>query len=135
MFDFLRRSSLRGPSAAMCRALEASEFPPGTDIAALGVVETSGKYSGRPVTFFRVFDPKRAAARAVDVFTSYTYQDLNAHLDLVLRAGFIERDGTVVRFSQPPAWDAPIPSRAGADRFVFPGSHRVGAPRPSAAVP
>jgi hypothetical protein len=50
----------------------------------------------------------------------------------VLRAGFIERDGTVVLFPQPPALDPLIPPRVLADRaahadderFVFPVARR-----------
>jgi hypothetical protein len=53
------------------------------------VVESSGTYAGRKVQYFRVFDSQRAADRALDVFSASTYQDLDAHLDLVLRAGFI----------------------------------------------
>ncbi len=124
MFDFLRRSGMRTPSAAMRRALEADGLPPGTDISALGVVEERGRSSGRQVTYFRVFDPKRAAALAVNVFTNYTYQDLNAHLDLVLRAGFIERDGTVVVHSRTPASDAAIPIREPADRAAHTDDER-----------
>src|SRR2546427_4620727 len=111
MFGFMHRSGMRSPSAAIHRALEADGLPTGTDLSALGVVQSRGTSSGRKVTYFRVFDPKRAAARAVDVFTDHTYEDLNAHLDLVLRAGFIERDGTVVIYSRPPAADAAGPRR------------------------
>ncbi len=132
MFDFLHRSGMRHPSAAMSRALEADGLPPGTDVSALGVVQSPGRYAGRKVTFVRVFEPKRAAARAVDVFTNYTYDDLNAHPDLVLRAGFVERDGTVVIYSRPPALEAVVPPREPADRadhadderFVFPIERR-----------
>lgn len=130
MFDFLRKSGMRSPSAALRRALEADNLPPGTDISGLGVVESPGTYAGRKVSYFRVFDPQRAADRTVDVFSANTYQDLNAHLDLVLRAGFIERDGTVVIFSRSPAPVAAVPRREPADRaahadverFVFSGS-------------
>ena len=132
MFNFLHRSGLRSPSAALRRALEADGLPPGTDVSTLGVVESSHRYAGRKVTAFRVFDPKRAAGRAVDVFTGHTYQDLNAHLDLVLRAGFIDQDGTVVIYTRSPAQDAGVPRRERADRaahadderYVFPGKDR-----------
>ena len=124
MFDFLRRSGLRYPSAALRRALEADGLPPGTDVSKLGVVQSRGMYSGRKVTFVRVFDPTRAAGRSVNVFTSYTYDDLNAHLDLVVRAGFIEHDGTVVLYSRPPAEDVPVPSREQADRAAHADDER-----------
>src|ERR671931_136367 len=98
----------------------------------VGVVESSHRYAGRQVTAFRVFDPKRAAGRAVDLFTSSTYDDLGAHLDLVLRAGFIDQDGTVVIYTHSPAQDAGVPTRVPADRaahadderYVFPGKSR-----------
>src|SRR5215216_168450 len=105
-------------------------MPSGTMVSTLGVVESAGKSSGRKVTYFRVFDPKQAAARSVDVFTKFTYQDLGNHLDLVLRSGFIERDGTIVLYSRTPSPDAAIPARQPADRaahtddekFVFQGT-------------
>src|SRR5205809_1000175 len=99
MFGFLRKSGMRSPSAAMLRALERDGLPPGTVVSTLGVVESRGTSSGRKVTYFRVFDPKQAAARAVDVSSKDSYENLNANLDLVLRAGFIEQDGTVVIYS------------------------------------
>ena len=40
---------------------------------------------------------------SLDVFTDHAYKDFNAHPELVLRAGFVERDGTVVMYAQPPA--------------------------------
>ena len=116
MFGLMHRSGMRNPDAAIHRALEADGLPTGTDLSALGVVQSRGTSSGRKVTYFRVFEPKRAAARAVDVFTDHTYEDINAHLDLLLRAGFIERDGTVVIYSRPPALDAAVPRREPADR-------------------
>src|SRR4051794_27457328 len=65
MFKFLRRPGMRSPSPAISRALTADGLPPGTNVAALGVVESPGIYSGRKVTYLRVFDPKQAAAHAV----------------------------------------------------------------------
>ena len=133
MFDFLRKPGLRRPSAAIVRALEADGLPPGTDVSELGVVGSCGWYADRKVTFFRVFDPRRAAAQAVDVFTDYTYQDLNAHLDLVLWAGFIEQNGTAVIYSRSPALDAPVPARERADRAAHAGDERFVFPDTDAA--
>ena len=141
MFDFLRRSGLRSPSAALRGALEAEGLPPGTDVSALGVVESRGTFAGRKVTYFRVFDPRLAAGRAVDVFSRFTYQDLGAHLDLVLRTGHVERDGRIVLSPLPhatvmaapgPSPDGHVPAREPADRadhvdderVVFPGEGR-----------
>ena len=133
MFDFLHRSGMRRPSAAIRRALEADGLPPGTDVAALGVVTARGTYANRKVTFIRIFDPARTAAQAVDVFTDFTYQDLNAHLELVLRAGFVEQDGTVVLYSRSPAPDAPVPARERADRAAHTGDERFVFPDTDAA--
>jgi len=55
-------------------------------------VEKRGPYLGREVTYFRVFDPGLAARQKIEV---HGYDDLDDHLDLVLRAGHIEDDGSV----------------------------------------
>jgi hypothetical protein len=103
MFDFLRNSGMRAPSAALRQALAADGLPAGVHVAQLGVVGSRGSYAGRSVTYIRVFDPASAARRAVDVSSWHAYKDLNAHLDLVLRAGFVEKDGTVVLYARPAA--------------------------------
>src|SRR5215218_6061347 len=100
MFDFLRKPGARHPAQAIRRALESEPVRPGTEVAALGIVTKRGSYAGRKVTFFRVFDPSSAAAHAPDVFNDYSYDDLGAHPELVLREGFLERDDSVV-FSGP----------------------------------
>ena len=127
MFDFLRRPGLRRPSAAIRHALEADGLRP-RDITELGVVESPSTYAGRKATYFRVFEPQRAADRAVDLFTTYAYEDLGAHLDLVLRAGLIEQDGTVVLFPQSPAPKAMVPPREGADRAAHAANERFAIP-------
>ena len=105
-------------------------MPPGIDTAsALGVVESRGSYSGRKVTYIRVFDPARAAERGLNV---QAFGDLDAHADLVLRAGHIEKDGTVMIKWRAPSADAQTPVRERADRaahgddeqFVRPGNER-----------
>ena len=116
MFNFLRKPGMRRPSGAILRALAADGLPTGTDVSELGMVESGGRYAGRRVTYFRLFDPRRAAGRSVDVFTRHSYEDLNGHLDLVLRSGFVERDGAVVVFSRTPPPAAPAAARAHADR-------------------
>ena len=88
MFGFMRRSGERSRSAAIHRALERDGLPPGIDPAALGVLESRGSYAGRTVTYIRVFDPARAAERAVDV---HAFGDLEVHPDLVLRGSYRER--------------------------------------------
>ncbi len=129
MFGFKRKSGVRSPSAAMSRALETDGLPAGVDAAAaLGVIETRGNYAGRGVSYVRVFDRAGAAAREVDV---QTFGDLDAHPDLVLRMGHVEKDGTVVITWRAPSPEARTPAREQADRtthddgnFVFPGQAR-----------
>ena len=114
MFGFMRRSAVRTPSAAILRAIEADGPPPPTrDGSALRVVESRGKYSGRGVTYIRVFDPSSVAERAVDV---RAYRDLDLHPDLVLRTGHVEQDGRVVITWRAPSADAAAPTRELADR-------------------
>ena len=101
MFDFLRRSDVQRPSQSMLHALDANGLPAGTDLATLGIVEQRGHYAGRTVTFFRVFDQARVAIEHGDVFTKQirrgrAYATLDAHPELVLRAGFRDDDGVVV---------------------------------------
>lgn len=133
MFSFLRRPGLRSLSPAICYALEDEGLPPGTDLSSLGLVESSGTYAGRRVTHFRVVDPKRVA----DMPARLTYRSLDAHLELVVRAGYVESDGTVIvnRARPPtvetrhgPSPDPRVPTRERAnraehaddERFVFP---------------
>jgi hypothetical protein len=63
------------------------------DIGGLQVLERRGNYSGRKVTYFRVFDPIHVAARAV---TAAAYTDLDPYPDLVLATGHLEQDGMVM---------------------------------------
>ena len=142
MFEFLRKPGMRRPSAAVRRALATHDLPPGTNISELGVVERPGTYGGREVTLIRVFDPARAVRRAVNVFSEQTYDELNAHLDLVLSAGHIERNGTVildgprhvsVKTAGRPEADPTVPKRQPADRaahtnderYVFPDTDQA----------
>lgn len=129
MFDFLRKPGLRRPSVAMRRALEAESLPTNIDVAALGVLTARGSYAGRKVTYFRIVDPNSAAAHVADVFPDLSYEGLDAHPDLVLRAGFLEQSGTVVVvYRRPRPESRATPGRAAADRaahvdderFVFP---------------
>src|SRR5689334_12555844 len=119
MFDFLRKPGMRRPSRAILRAIEAESSSPATDVSALSVLTTRGSYAGRKVTYFRAFDPSSAAAHAADVFTDYTYDDLGAHPELVLREGFLEQDDTVV-FSGPHPRAVEPRRREQADRAAHP---------------
>ena len=135
MFDFLRRSGPQSPSAPIRRALELDGLIPVRDAPpALSVVGSRGRYSGRSVRYIRVFDPARTGERSLNV---RTYGDLDAHPNLVLRAGHVEEDGSVVLDHRGPSPDAATPvreradrsSHSGDERFVFPGSFRADAAR------
>jgi hypothetical protein len=94
MFDFLRRSAEPVPvTPGVAEALVSSGLPAGTDSAALRMLQKRGAYSGRPVRYFRVFDPARAAEQEV---SPRTFADLDTHPDLVLGSGHLERNGAVM---------------------------------------
>lgn len=113
MFSFLKRSGDGSPSPAIVRALEQEGLPPGTDMAAIRVAESRGRYSDRKVTFVRVFSSVQAAAAGVPV---RGFHDLDAHPGLVLRSGHVEQDGTLVLATQASATTLPTPNRERADR-------------------
>jgi hypothetical protein len=94
MFDFLRRSAPRPPSTALSHAIESDGLPSWIGSASmLRVVESNGRYSGRKVTYIRVFDPVLAAERSLEV---KAYKDLDTQPELILRTGHIEADGVVM---------------------------------------
>ena len=103
MFDFLRKPAMRTPSDALREALEANNLPDGVNMSKLGVVESRGRYAGRTVTYIRVFDRDSAARHSMDIHSRRAYKDFDAHRDLILGAGFVEKDGTVVLHAQPSA--------------------------------
>ncbi len=80
MFKFLSRSSERR-SASIRQALVNAGLSTAADPARVSVVETKGNYSGRPVKYFRAFEP--------------------GHEELPLRSGFVEREGGVVVNGRP----------------------------------
>ena len=101
MFGFMHRSGSRSLSKAMRRAVEKDGLPSGIGSASmLRVVQSGGRVSDRKVTFIRIFDPVRAAERALDI---RSFQDLDAQPGLILKAGHIERDGIVVITRRAPA--------------------------------
>jgi hypothetical protein len=133
MFSFFHRAGMRSPSGPILRALESDSLSSLMNVSALGVVESRGRYSGRRVTYFRVFDPSRAGARAPEVLKKLSYKAFDSLPDLVLRAGRVEEDGTVVfdqrrdtsdGASQGPAADRDIPIRASANRADHPDDER-----------
>ena len=114
MFDFLRTPAPRRPSAAICRVIEQSGLPAWIGSSSLlRVVESRGRYAGRPVTFIRVFDPVRAAVRAVVI---QRFRDLDTQPSLVLWSGHVERDGRVTLSRRSPGLDMRTPTRVHSDR-------------------
>ena len=114
MFGFLRAPAPRSPSAAICRVIEQSGLPAWISSSSmLRVVESRGRYAGRPVLFIRVFDPVRAAEREVAV---RRFSDLDAQPSLVLWSGHVERDGLVALSRRSPGLDMRTPTRVHADR-------------------
>jgi hypothetical protein len=94
MFGLFRRSAPRPLSDAIRQAIQRDGHTPATfDPAQLQMVESSGRYSDRKVTYFRVFDPTSTAQRQLDI---RRYQDFDVFLGLVVRSGHVETDGTVV---------------------------------------
>jgi hypothetical protein len=83
------------------------------DPPTLRVVQSSGTYAGRGVTYLLVFDPVRAEERGIVVRGA---RDLEVHADLVLASGHVEHDGSVVLNSSSASRAVPAPLRERADR-------------------
>lgn len=93
MFGLFRKSQPHHPTPGLSQSLIRDGLPPGMEASSLLVVQKTGSYSGRRVSYFRVFDPVRVGECAVQV---REFGDLDTHPDLVLGAGHIETDGAVV---------------------------------------
>jgi hypothetical protein len=133
MFGFLRTPDPRSPSAGISHAVEQAGLP--ADIkhsSMLRVVESRGRYSGRKVLFFRVFDPARTAACAVVV---QRYRDLDEYQSLVLWSGHVERDGIVAITRGAAAIDTGAPTRVQADRTAHADDERFVFNRRDAVAP
>lgn len=126
MFSFLRRSrEPESPSAAIVAALGLAEPPDSIESSHLAVTTRRGSYSGRPVRYFRVFSPTSVGAQGVSV---RIFADLDAHPQLVLGSGHVERDGAIVVTGRSRLPMAHTPDRSNADRaahaddeqYVFP---------------
>jgi hypothetical protein len=61
------------------------------DMIPLRMLEERGQYAGRPVTYFRVFDPTNAKWAGVEL---RRYDSLDARR--ILHSGHVERDGQIV---------------------------------------
>ena len=127
MFRLFGRPHPHSPSASIVQALAGEGLPWGMDPATLAVVEERGSYAGRRVRYFRVFDPARAAERRIQV---RVLRDLDAHPELVVGSGHVERDGTIVLSRRDREPLSTTVTRSGADRaahgddehFVFPNA-------------
>jgi hypothetical protein len=125
MFNFLRRSRPADSAGSIRQAVVAESPQPGLDPHGLTVLERSGSYSGRPVKYFRVFDPGAAAASGLQL---RRYEDLDSHPELVVGSGHIERGGRLVLrprpsthvTARPPRLLAQREAHAEDERIVFP---------------
>jgi hypothetical protein len=102
MFNLFKRSQPRYPTIR--QALVKSGFSTASDPDQVVVHEQNGRYSGRQVNFFRVFEP--------------------GHKDVLLRSGHVERDGMVVLDRQPEAEGA-VPVREPANRAKHTDDERL----------
>ncbi len=108
MFGISRTTAAHPLSKGFRQALLRDGSPSSPDTDGHWVVEARGHYAGRSVTHFRIFDQTRAARASVRV---RAYGDLEQHPEFVLRAGHVERDGTVVFAADAPSVAAPTPVR------------------------
>jgi len=114
MFGLFRRPAPRPVSDSISQAMRREGMAIATsDPAQLRMVETSGKYSDRKVTYFRVFVPGLAAQQSLDV---RQYNDLDQSQGLILGSGHVEKDGKVVLTRPVVVRTARQPLRAQADR-------------------
>ena len=90
------------------------------DPAAPAVLKQAGSYAGRRVDYFRAFDPARATAGSIRV---HAFGDLDAHRELVLGSGHVEREGLVMVNGQH-AVEGPTPARHLADRAIHADDER-----------
>ncbi len=93
MFSLFRKSQPHQNTAAIAQAMTSDGLPPGMNPATLSVLQQRGSYSGRKVSYFRVFDPVRVSERSIKV---NEFGDLDTHPELVLGSGHVEQNGAVV---------------------------------------
>jgi hypothetical protein len=122
MFSFLRNTSPHQPSVALQQALTQQGLPLGLPANTLRVLTAQGKYAGRAVRYFRVFDPHGAAQGNLTV---RTFEDLDAHPELVLGSGHVEHDGALALTERATVMAAPTPNRERADRAAHPDDERL----------
>jgi hypothetical protein len=111
MFSFLRTASPHPPSLALQQALTHQGLPVGPPVNTLRVLATQGKYAGRSVNYFRVFDPAAQGNLSVR-----TFNDLDSHPELIVGSGHAEHDGAVALTERATATIPPVLARERADR-------------------
>jgi hypothetical protein len=109
MFSFLRNVSPRRPSLALQQALTKQGLPVGLLVNTLSVLTVRGRYAGRAVDFFRVFNPQGADSVR-------TFNDLERRPELVVGSGHFEHDGVVSLTERIVLKSAATPTRELADR-------------------
>jgi hypothetical protein len=114
MFSFFRKGASPASSLAIQQALVKQGVPFGMSVNRLRVLTRQGNYAGRSVRYFRAFDADQAAQGGL---APRTFDDLDAHPDLVIGSGHLEREGGVVLTRREPSTRAPSPTRASADRI------------------
>ena len=116
MFSFFRRPASRPLSEPIQRAMQKDGLTQTTaDPSQLRMVESTGRYSDRKVTYFRVFVPSLAEKQSLDV---RQFNDLDHSQGLILRSGHVEKDGTVVMTRPIVVRAAEGPRRTEADRAM-----------------
>ena len=113
MFSFLRTASPREPSVALQHALTQQGLPHGLSVKRLRVLATQGKYAGRSVRYFRVFDPAAQGQLSVEKFN-----DLDSHPELVVGSGHMEHGGAFALMERATATGSLTPTRERADRAL-----------------
>ena len=123
MFSLFGKAQPRHLTPELSHALVSDGLPPGMDPSSLSVVLEHGSYSGRDVSYFRVFDPVRAAERHLQV---RRFTDLDTAPDLVIGSGHVEAGGAVVLSRRSDSGVArSTPVRSEADRSDHPDDERV----------
>jgi len=122
MFNFLRRSRPSDMTAALRDALVDQRLPTGVDPQSLTLLKRRGSYSGRPVSYFRVFD---AAQAATEGLAPRKFEDLDTHPELILGAGHLEQGGAVVLAPRRTTTTMAAPLRRLADRLSHGDDDRI----------
>ena len=128
MFRLISSSGPRPPTPAMAAALIGDGLPPGMQPGTLSVVEQHGTYSGRRVSYFRVFDPIRVSERGLQI---RRFTDLDAHPSLVIGSGHLESDGGIVLSKREKLEAIATPMRSEASRAAHPDDEQIVFPAPT----